>query len=93
MEQAKKYVVLGLVVVVFLFLLNLAGPMSESKAITLAENYCSQGFYCSGYHYNKGDNTCIAVFRNKHTDEIEKEITVSYATAEKLYDEYGVAHE
>ena len=27
------------------------------------------------------------------TDEIEKEITVSYATAEKLYDEYGVAHE
>lgn len=93
MEQAKKYVVVGIVVVVFLFLLSLIGPISESKAIALAETYCSQGLYCSGYNYNKGDNTCSAIFRNRITDHIEKSITVREPIAERLYEEYGYNHE
>lgn len=91
--KIKKAIVISVVGFVVLFLLGLTGPMSDAKAIALAEQYCSQGLYCSGYHYDKSDNTCIAVFRNKKTDEIEKSITVSYEAAEKLYDEYGIDHE
>ena len=92
-NKLKKYLGLGIVLIVVVFLLSLTGPISDQKAITLAETYCSQGLYCSGYTYNKGDNTCIAIFRNKKTDKIEKSITVSYEAAEKLYDEYGYFHE
>lgn len=91
--KIKKAIVISVVGFVVLFLLSLTGPMSDQKAIALAETYCSQGLYCSGYNYNKGDNTCSAIFRNKQTDKIEKSITVSYEAAEKLYDEYGYFHE
>lgn len=92
-NKLKKYLGLGIVLIVVVFLLSLTGPMSDQKAIALAETYCSQGLYCSGYNYNKGDNTCVAIFRNKQTDEIEKSITVREPIAEKLYDEYGYFHE
>lgn len=88
-----RVVTFSLVAIVIFFLLSLTGPMSDTKAVSLAETYCSQGLYCSGYHYNKGDNTCEAVFRNKHTNEITKTITVSCSAAEKLYEEYGIDHE
>ena len=73
--------------------MSLTGPISDQKAIALAETYCTQGLYCSGYNYNKGDNTCSAIFRSRITDRIEKSITVREPIAEKLYDEYGYNHE
>jgi len=93
LKKVKQGVLLGIAALIMLFLLSLTGPMSDQKAIARAETYCSQGLYCSGYHYDKSDNTCIAVFRSKITHEIEKTITVSYTAAEKLYDEYGVDHD
>lgn len=93
LKKTKQIVAIVVVAIVVFFLMSLTGPISDQKAIALAETYCTQGLYCSGYNYNKSDNTCIAVFRSKITHEIEKTITVSYTAAEKLYDEYGVDHD
>lgn len=93
LKKVKQIATIGVVVLVVLFLMSLTGPISKNKAIALAETYCSQGLYCSGYHYDKGDNTCVVVFRNISTNEIAKGITVDYMTATKIYDKYGGIHE
>lgn len=93
LKKAKQIVAIVVGAIVVFFLMSLTGPISDQKAIALAETYCSQGLYCSGYNYNKGDNTCSAIFRSRITDRIEKSIIVREPIAEKLYDEYGYNHE
>ena len=93
LKKVKQIATIGVVALVVFFLMSLTGPTSDKKAIALAETYCSQGLYCSGYEYNKGDNTCVAIFRSRITDQKEKSITVRETIAEKLYDEYGIDHE
>lgn len=93
LKKAKQIVAIVVVGIVVFFLMSLTGPISDQKAIALAETYCSQGLYCSGYHYDKGDNTCIVIFKNKHTKKAEKTITVREPIAERLYEECGYNHE
>lgn len=76
-------------VVVIAILLFLNAPVSEKKAIELTHQYQEQGLYCCGYSYEKGDNTCEILFKEKQTNKIKKSITTSYSTAKKIYDEYG----
>lgn len=84
-----KVVSIVVFVVGMILLLILNAPISEKKAVALAQQYQEQGMYCSGFHYEKGDNTCEVIFKDSQTGREKKSIITSYATAEKIYDEYG----